>query len=230
MPRKKPTINLDVDGVGADFVGGTLMEIFMRHNVIVPREAAHAYDFHKLPTFEPYHKTIVEAWNRQGFCFGLRPMPGAQAAIAKLRAFANIRFVTTPLATNKHWQSERLRWLRIHFDAGRFEVHFDTDKTKYPALLFADDKPSHVAAWQAAHPDSLALIWDAPYNIGIRPRVGDWNTFFTIGERLCKSKPTHLPTIKAELLTWLNDSPKTPGKTPASASSKASPARAKRTR
>lgn len=230
MPRKKPVINLDVDGPLADFVGGTLLHLFVEHDVVIHRTAVTAYDFHKLPHFEPWQPAIVKAWNSKGFCAGLRPVSGAQAAVARLRQFADIKFVTAPMVTNEHWKRERTRWLRAYFDAPAADVIFDHDKTKYPALMFVDDKPSHVFAHQEAHPDGLALVWATTYNQDHHPRVDDWNTIVTIGERLCKSKSINLPTTKAKLLNLLSGSPKKPERSQASASSKASPVRARRTR
>lgn len=204
----KPVINLDVDGLCADFVGATLLHVYMKHDFLFKRAACSAFNFHELPEFESFRESIVEAWNSQYFCSGLAPIIGSQLGVARLRSVADVRFVTAPMVTNPWWRRERTRWLRVFFDAPAKDVIFDHDKSAYAARLFVDDKPENVYSHQQKHPNGLSLIFAAPYNVGHEPCVHNWDQIATIGERLCRSRVSNLPTIKKELLRWLSDSAK----------------------
>lgn len=159
---------LDVDGVIADFVGGALEVINELH------PAAHAPDVRFTPddvtqweieTLLPEHMRaeFMARCGAPGFCAALKEYPGACAVVHGLRECGHtIVFATSPWNCPT-WIGERTDWLRERF-GGDVAIYHVKTKTHVYGDVFVDDKPEHVSAWAAAHPNGQALLLDRPYN------------------------------------------------------------------
>jgi 5'(3')-deoxyribonucleotidase len=158
----RPRVLLDVDGVLADFVGHTLTLL----GDMAPaggRDAFTSWDM--LSAMSPRARAETEArWRRPGWCLTMPVCTGAQNAVDRIGLRADVVYVTAPMHGAPHWMYERSLWLERQFAADPRAIVFAHDKSLVSGNVFVDDRAENVDEWAAAHPDSTALLWDAPYN------------------------------------------------------------------
>lgn len=177
----RPLLLLDCDGVVADFVGhflDTVRDLFGRHHApetVMEWDIAAAIGLDERERARAYGEVL-----RDGWCSRIRPYPAAVDAVRALReAGVDVHVVTSPWPGHRTWHGEREEWLRHHFGLGPRDVTHTHRKAVVRGDALLDDKPEHVAAWGAAHPGGLALLWDQPYNVGAD---GPWRRVRTWGE------------------------------------------------
>lgn len=178
----RPRVILDVDGVLADFIGHTLA---LLGDLAPPggREAYTSWDM--VSVMSPEAKAVcAHGWRKQGWCVRMPVLPDAQNAVDRLSLRADVVYVTAPMVAAPHWMYERSLWLERQFAADPRSVVFAHDKAHVWGDVFVDDKAENVNEWSAAHPNGVALLWDAPYNqswIRINRnsrRVTSWSAVF----------------------------------------------------
>lgn len=160
------TILLDVDGFLADFLGPFLEHANrvtgrnVRSDEITQWDILHAFS-------SDAHEVILKAAYQPGFCTSLPVLPGAKEGVAALRDFGQVLAVTSPWASET-WCFERTQWLRNELGFDKHDVLHVPGERKYLVHgdVFVDDKLETVIAWSEAHPEGLALLWNAPYNQG----------------------------------------------------------------
>lgn len=160
-------ILVDVDGVLADFVGGALEFI----NALLGADCVYGDVRHwEMERLLPPEMRAAFAWHVQqpGFCRRLRPLRNELHYVRELQRLGHeLVVVTSPWKTCATWIPERTAWVREYL--GDVELHHTHDKASVPGDVLIDDKPSHVQAWQQAHPNGSAYLFVAPYNIGELP-------------------------------------------------------------
>lgn len=177
----RPHVLLDVDGVICNFLGGTLAEMSSRGvDCEWTEETGEVWDIMQWPfryagpptlfqsmrawTPADTRATLLDIWNREGFCTNLKPYPSAVAGVLKLVEVADVTFVTSPMVTSRHWVYERSEWLKHHFgDLGKRVIHTH-HKEFICGDIFIDDKPQHVRDWDRLRYPSTAALWLRPYN------------------------------------------------------------------
>lgn len=107
---------------------------------------------------------IYDYLKRPGFFAGLKPLPGAQAAIANLYAAGHRLYMVTAApdgsATEKvHWVSEWLPFLNA-----KKQTVICFDKHIIDGDVLIDDSPKNLVNWKAAHPDKFVMGIRYPYN------------------------------------------------------------------
>jgi 5'(3')-deoxyribonucleotidase len=158
----RPRVLLDVDGVLADFVGHTLT-LLGEHAPPGGRDAFTSWDM--LSLMSPEARAMCShGWRRQGWCATMPTLPDAQNAVDRLGLRAEVVYATAPMADAPNWMWERSKWLERVFAADPRSVVFTHDKAHVWGDVFVDDKSENVDGWASAHPDGVALLWDAPYN------------------------------------------------------------------
>jgi 5'(3')-deoxyribonucleotidase len=176
------TILLDCDGVLADFVTPALRIVaevgggpVLMHDDLTTWDIEDALAEDKRPAF----------WERvcaEGFCSSLLPYPGVKEALAELRGIGTVVCVTSPMATSRTWQHERLHWLKDVLGFERDHVISTSGKSHVAGSYFADDKPEHVEAWRKAS-GGVGFVIARPYNTGAKsalyraPRRGSLEQF-----------------------------------------------------
>jgi len=156
---------IDVDGVLADFVGGSKPIIerllgrktteadFMRWDVTVCL---------KEPDLK---KQFDDAIDSPGFCTSLKPYPGAQDGIESIREIGyEVVFVTSHRLTSPTWVHERDAWLKKHFRASSYDMVHCMRKEFVCGDFILDDRPRTVATWAEYHTKSKAYLWHQAYN------------------------------------------------------------------
>lgn len=111
-------------------------------------------------------KQCYELMGASGWCSALRPYPEAQEAIERIRAYATVHFVTSPVHTSKTWAHERTMWLCEHFGARFDDVTSTSSKHRVAGDVLIDDKIKTIRRWQRSHPDGAAILFEAHGNRG----------------------------------------------------------------
>jgi 5'(3')-deoxyribonucleotidase len=161
----RPVVLLDVDGVLGNFIEANLRTL---RSLGVERchDDVTTYDLEHCLRLDDTTRALMEfRWGLPGFCASIPPYPGAQDAVDRLRTVADVYALTAPMFTAT-WQHERTEWLVEHFGFRRKDVISTHAKHLVRGDVFVDDKPSHVEAWQAAHPGGVGILWGRPYNVG----------------------------------------------------------------
>ncbi len=168
MRKTKLTVVLDVDGVLADFVGATLDYLLAKHNLPLKYADITEWNIVDIPAIKPFKKEIHKVWSGKGFCGGLKVLPGTQEAVALLRRHADIKFATSPMASNPTWIRERNIWLKKNFDAVRSDITHTGKKSDVPGHFFVDDKPDNCVEYAgnvgAVMRDARVFLRLWPYN------------------------------------------------------------------
>lgn len=158
---KKPVVILDCDGVLSDFATPAL-EVVRELGGVAP--AASALKSFAIENLLEDPETRAEWWRRvtaPGFCAALDRYPGALAAVTRLRQFATVLCVTSPMYAPT-WAYERVRWLQ---DMGfrTDEMFSGSGKQHIRGNFFADDRPEAVEAWNVAN-EGVGVVIAHSYN------------------------------------------------------------------
>ncbi len=172
----RPIILLDVDDVLADLESAYLA-IINRITGLGLGPADHT-DWNWLRSAPPeYHEEILTAARMEGFCAGLKPLPGAQEAVAEMQTYADVYAVTAPWPGHRTWYWERTEWLEKHFNIPVERVIHTMAKHLVRGDVLIEDKAENLAAWATWNPVCcLAILWDKPYNQSCDNflRVNNW--------------------------------------------------------
>jgi 5'(3')-deoxyribonucleotidase len=159
----KPTLNLDVDGILADFVSAAL--------ALVAQHTGNVYHPNDIRTWEVFdsipEKAVKDAvygvMKAPGGCLAIPVYEGAQEGVKRLRNHVDVICVTSPFHGSPTWAHEREVWLEKHF--GITHVIHAHRKERVHADFFVDDKPSHVDDWirywvdSGRDPDAEGVCW-----------------------------------------------------------------------
>ena len=175
--RKRKRMLTDVDEVLCDFQS----PVFEMAKQIFGKDVGpHSYDgtvWDIFAAFTPEEtKVLLAECEKPGWCASLKPLPGAQEAVAELRKHVDLFAVTSPFHSTT-WVYERERWLAEHFGFERSQIVHTSAKYLVCGDVLLDDKPDHITAWQAEHPDGLAMLWPIANTRNLpldKWRVKDW--------------------------------------------------------
>jgi 5'(3')-deoxyribonucleotidase len=202
---RKPLVLVDCDGPMADFCEGFLDLIEEETGERFGAACITEWTITDSPFFQAIqtrngqtHAELARAvWkraNRIGFCSSLKPVAGAIEAVERLREFANVEVLTSPLASSPTWITERVEWLGRHFGFEAEDVHLVSKKFRVPGDFLIDDKLSHLLKWRSAEGrggytshayQHVPILWDAPYNrergegVNVK-RANSWEEVITL--------------------------------------------------
>ena len=165
-------IFLDVDGVLADFVGGTLACMKSQAQAGQPTPCWPPTEWPPQSwnaAIDNFGLTVDEFWkrieNREGFWDDLAVCPLAESLLAMCREYCpNVRFLTAP-CHDPESAAAKIRWLRRFADAPQLmDWHLSVDKqfNAGPGRILIDDNEKNCAAWEAA--GGHAIIYPQPWN------------------------------------------------------------------
>lgn len=148
---RKPDINIDVDGVLADFYTYVFERVI--GHLGLPLAAFYGFvptQWDMLPDMAKHVgvklSEIEEAVHFPGFCLDMPLVPGAIELVYRLQQLGNVHVVTTAW-DSPYWHNERLEWLHHKFGFERGDVTFTHQKHRVVADEFIDDRPSHCLKW-----------------------------------------------------------------------------------
>jgi 5'-nucleotidase len=165
------TLIIDLDGVSVQFVPGVCNE----HNALTG-------DNLKPEDITDWNMKLFgiqnEVWQKPGFFAALKPMPGAIAALNRLRKKYRLTIATDTMGIG-FVREDKADWIERHIPWVS-DVYYLSDKSEVPGDLLFDDAPHHLAAWP-----KIAVKMVTPYNLKAPAdhEVKSWREF----EALLKS-------------------------------------------
>ena len=169
------TVLVDMDGVMCKWqeMYDALLRTHYPHIPIFPFEKVTRF---KTQSFyaDEHRAEISEMMNRPGFYRDLEPMDGSVEALHAMKAAGiNVFLCTAPYVTNKTCASEKMDWVERHLGSEWLNRTIITsDKTLVRGDVLIDDKPNIKGAMT---PSWTHIVFDAPYNRGIEPRLNQWD-------------------------------------------------------
>lgn len=159
----RPEVLLDCDGVIADFDTAywKLADSFTKGGLKFDRESCPAYSWRDHIEGEVFDKCEKVA-REPGFCARILPYDGALEAVQRLREFANVHVVTSPL-DSIYWVHERSQWLEA-FGFERDDITFTRAKHRVHGDVLIEDWPGHLVKWSAGKPNTHSYLVDRRYN------------------------------------------------------------------
>ena len=172
-------ILLDCDGVLADFLGTVL-------NAAESHATFHKLGLRPFPRSEDIpgwnlrehvdaaqHRLIMDILDSKIAAFSgdrniaaiMRPMAGAQRAVAAMQATASrgVFVVTSPWVDNAAWEFMRRAWLKRFFNIDEDQIVSTTAKFLVDGDVLVDDRPKHVRQWQEAR-GKKAVLFEHAHN------------------------------------------------------------------
>lgn len=185
-PLRGKIILIDMDGVLCKWqeMYDGLLRTHYPHIPIFPFEKVTRF---KTQSFyaEEHRAEIAEMMNRPGFYRDLEPMDGAVQALKAMKAAGlQVFLCTAPYLTNKTCASEKMDWVERHLGADWLDrVIITSDKTLVNGDFLIDDKPDITGAMV---PSWVHVVFDAPYNRGIEPRIDFWDEWLEVLSKLAQ--------------------------------------------
>lgn len=162
---KKPIFLCDVDGVIADFIGAALITASHVTGELYSRDQVDRWDMYKaIGLNEQDEKESYALLQKEGFCSGLRVLPGAESAVKILQKMTNLWFVTSPLPHSPTWAAEREEWLYKHFNVDRAKVIHTHDKSLIAGEILLDDRVKNLVDWTAPDGNRVPILWNTYWN------------------------------------------------------------------
>lgn len=157
----KPRLMLDADGVLVDF---TTPALEFLAQIGKPKRYE---DVHQWDVFEgdqEWEDAFKESFaSKPGYCYNLKPLPGAIEFVRAAREKYDVAIVTTPYDV-PHWYDERKDWLVDVLGISRSAITFTHHKQYVDGDVFVDDKVENVLKWHERWPEHLAVVMDQPWN------------------------------------------------------------------
>lgn len=174
------TVLVDMDGVMCKWqdMYDALLRKHYPHIPVFPFDQVTRF---KTQSFyaDEYRAEIAEMMNMPGFYRDLEPMDGSVQALHTMKeAGIDVFLCTAPYVTHKTCASEKMEWVEQHLGSAWLNRTIITsDKTLVRGDVLIDDKPNIKGAMT---PTWKHIVFDAPYNRGIEPRLDDWNEWHSV--------------------------------------------------
>ncbi len=101
--------------------------------------------------------------SKPGFCYGLKPLPGAIEFFRAARDKYELAIVTTPYDV-PYWYNERKDWLVDVLGVARSAITFTHHKQFIEGDVLVEDKIENILKWHERYPEHLAVVMDQPWN------------------------------------------------------------------
>lgn len=163
--KYKPRLMLDVDGVLADFVTPVL-EFF--------KSVGKHKSFDELTQWDVFdNDTELEDSfkenfaSKPGYCYNLKPLPGAVDFIRAAREKYSLSIVTSPYDV-PHWYNERKDWVVDVLGISQSAITFTHHKQYVDGDVFVEDNVENISNWNKYWNKKLMthlpIIMDQPWN------------------------------------------------------------------
>lgn len=194
LATRQLRVGYDLDGFGYDFVADAA-DIAVEH-----------FGVHRSTTSSVSQWDLFEVWGinqgefweaaehytATGRMWRRPPVEGWVESISALRLLGHSVHVAT--ARPKFSAHTTSAWLS-RFCCGVESLHLITDKSAVAFDVFVDDYPANLDAVRAAHPDTLTILWDQPWNREDTGhlRLSEWTELVETISGWCESSP--IPTL-----------------------------------
>jgi 5'-nucleotidase len=167
-----PTLLIDLDGTAVNLMDPFFEELLQLDPTCAVIDESQYNLFKRFSASREHVQAVLDL---PGFFRHLKPIPGAQEAIAEMIAEGiDVRFCSTPTDTNPTCAEDKQASVREHFgDALAESLILTHDKTQWSAIALLDDIPfvsgEHVPEWEHIH-------FAADYNKGLpQRRLEGWS-------------------------------------------------------
>lgn len=156
-------ILLDCDGVLADFVGAVCRDLSRQFGEFRPD---HFVEYDLASQLGPLARSyfLGELSSDPQLCPSILPYQEHKGYRA-LSSVADVVVLTSPW-TPPHWEGQRRRWLREHFDVNPNQVIFAPRRQKQFVFgdVLVEDHIETAIQWYRRHPDGQAFVMRRPWN------------------------------------------------------------------
>ncbi len=165
MKYTKPRLMLDADGVLVDFTT-PLVAFLNRIGISKSYEDIKQWDVFEgdQEVEDLFKETVV---SKPGYCYNLKPIPGAIEFVSAAREKYDISIITTPYDV-PNWYNERKNWLVDVLKIPRSSITFTHHKQYVDGNVFVDDKATNVFKWHEywnkKRVTHLPIVMDQPWN------------------------------------------------------------------
>jgi len=162
----KPIILMDVDGVKADFITGSLPFINRLTGTNYAHEDVTRWEMGEALNLTPdQSKELKRYWASPGFCRNLPAYEGAIEGVAKLREYGVVLAITAALDSDT-WMREREQWLVENFRFDRNDVMHVDKRWKHlvRGRILVEDRTDTLCDWQKQNPFGTGILMGQPYN------------------------------------------------------------------
>lgn len=177
---KRTRVLLDCDGILADFCSACFDLIEHHTGDRHTHEEVTHWDLFTILGKPHLKKAMKERAGSGGWCSEFLTYAGAQDAVKELEKTCEIVIVTSPMSV-PNWAYERELWLTKHFGIPKGRIVQTEGKQYVAGNILIDDADENCIKWADEYPNSVSLLWDAPYNrsvdLGNRSnlfRVSSW--------------------------------------------------------
>lgn len=181
------TVLVDMDGVIADWQKqyDTLLSKQFPHIPIIPFDQITSFKTQNFYADE-HRVDISKMMNTPGFYRDLEPISGAVDALHAMEAAGITVFLcTAPYVTHETCASEKMGWVKEHLgERWLNRTVITSDKTLVRGDVLIDDKPNIKGAMK---PLWKHIVFDAPYNRGMEPRIDNWVEWQNVLAEVVKS-------------------------------------------
>ena len=171
---KEIIVLIDLDGVVADWqlMFDSLIETHIPELEILRNEQITQFKAQELYPVE-YRAKIADLMLMPGFYRNLDPIEGAVEVVKRLADKYTVFFCTAPLGGHETCASEKIQWVKHYFgDELSKRMVITDDKTLVYGDVLIDDRPDIYGAVEI--PAWKHIVFNAPYNQGMEPRINQW--------------------------------------------------------
>lgn len=178
----RPVILVDCDGVLLDFNTPAYEVVEEVTKVYIPLDERVRWDICGDPRIAEHRNEIERRWRLDDFARRIKPYPRAPEAIKALRMRNSVFALTAHMRGSETWVHIRDELLIREFGFEHKEIIHTHAKHMVRGDVFIDDKPAHIEHWQSTYPQSVAILWDQPYNRDswVRLRARKWDDVQTV--------------------------------------------------
>jgi 5'(3')-deoxyribonucleotidase len=176
----KPVVLLDIDGVAANFIEGSLPVVHEITGRLHVHDDVNQWEISDALNMTPDEKVAYYARvAAAGWCRSLPAYEGAREGVARIREFADVHPLTAHFFTAPTWVHEREAWILEHLDIPARDIIHTHSKHRVAGDVLVEDKPATIVKWLEHHPQGVGVLMRRPYNEGAdlpddSTRVRDW--------------------------------------------------------
>jgi 5'(3')-deoxyribonucleotidase len=104
-------------------------------------------------------RELITRDDKLGFAATMTVADGSREFIQKLSDLSEVLIVTSPLYENTSWCSDRVFWLKQHFNISQNKIIFTKNKSNIKGDILIDDDLRHVLPWAEENPCKNAVLW-----------------------------------------------------------------------
>lgn len=162
-----------MDGVIADFHGTLLDKYNAQYKTSFTLDQCTTFEFSECLGVEVWDQ-MEQIYNAPGFFSEIRTIPGSDRLVSNLIEIAEVEICSAPTKlrdSNGHKKfinadcaARKILWIHDNFPSLSSNITLAINKHRYKADILVDDALHNHAQWCKAHPGSIGILIDRPWN------------------------------------------------------------------